>query len=80
MRSSLRVARLARKMTQAQVAEMARIDRASYTHIERGTRNPSMEVAQSIARVLGQTVDELFFDEDVSQRDNDDLSAAQHIA
>lgn len=68
MRYELYKARKEKRMTQAQIAQLIGIDRASYTHIERGTRNPSMDVAQAIAKALGKTVDALFFASDVSLR------------
>lgn len=62
MRRALYRARIEKGLTQAEVAKLVGINRASYTHIERGTRNPSMHVARAIARVLNRTVDELFAD------------------
>jgi len=40
-------------MTQEDVAKLANIDRAYYTMIENGTRNPSVRVAKRIALALG---------------------------
>ncbi len=41
-----------KNMTHAQVAEQVGISRAYYTAIESGTRRPSPEVAQAIAKAL----------------------------
>jgi transcriptional regulator with XRE-family HTH domain len=40
-------------MTHEDVAERAGIQRPYYTMIENGTRNPSVEVAKRIAKVMG---------------------------
>jgi putative transcriptional regulator len=55
--------------TQAKVAEGAGINRASYVHIERGTRNPSLEVALKIAEFLKCKVDDIFSASEVSESD-----------
>jgi len=38
--------------SQAEVAKLANISRSYYTHIEMGTKQPSVNVAKSIASVL----------------------------
>lgn len=40
-------------LTQEEVAKMAKIQRAYYTMIEKGKRNPSVIVAKQIADILG---------------------------
>lgn len=42
-----------RKLNHQQVAKGAGIERAYYTMIESGNRNPSVEVAKAIASVMG---------------------------
>lgn len=46
-------------LTQAYVAEQAGITQAMLCQIERGTKNPSLQVGMDIAALLGCTVDEL---------------------
>lgn len=41
------------KKTHEEIAEAAGIERAYYTMIENGTRNPSVEVAKRIAAAMG---------------------------
>jgi len=53
MREWLRNRRTDKKMTQEDVAKLANIDRAYYTMIENGSRNPSVRVAKRIALALG---------------------------
>lgn len=40
-------------LTHEEVAVAAKISRSTYTNIELGKRNPSVEVAKAIAKVLG---------------------------
>ncbi len=44
--------RLARGLTQEQVAKLAGVDRTTITKIENGTLRPSVKTAQKIAQVL----------------------------
>jgi putative transcriptional regulator len=53
MRKWLKEIRLTKKLTQHDVADKVGIERAYYTMIETGNRNPSVEVAKSIAKTLG---------------------------
>ncbi|UHA74560.1 helix-turn-helix transcriptional regulator [Paenibacillus sp. 481] len=40
-------------MTQKEVAALSMIERSSYSNIERGRRDPSVQVAKRIGQVLG---------------------------
>lgn len=51
-REWLKKIRLQKALTQQDVADKANIRRAYYTMIEQGNRNPSVNVAKSIANVL----------------------------
>jgi len=70
MRKSLYDRRKAKGYTQAEVAERSGIDRASYVHIERGSRNPSLNVAIKIAEVLECQVEDIFLTSEVSKCHN----------
>ncbi|MBS3949183.1 MAG: helix-turn-helix transcriptional regulator [Peptococcaceae bacterium] len=61
MRTWLLQLRNERSLTQEDVAARTGIQRAYYTQIENGTRNPSVTVARRLADVLG-CVWTLFFD------------------
>ncbi|MDK1718686.1 helix-turn-helix transcriptional regulator [Dellaglioa algida] len=52
MRTWLKEKRTIKGMTQQEVADKSGIKRAYYTAIENGTRRPSPEVAQGIAKTL----------------------------
>lgn len=60
MRTQLIRARKEAGLTQKQVATAAGIDRSFYTHIERGTRTPSLLTAIRIAEILNKDVGQLF--------------------
>jgi len=50
--SIMKERRLARGLTQEQVAKLAGVDRTTITKIENGTAKPSVKTAQKIAQVL----------------------------
>src|ERR1700719_2421018 len=59
-------------MTQQQVAFSSFIDRSYYSQLESGKRNPSVNVAKNIAKVLD--FDPLLFFQDVN------ISSPEHVA
>jgi len=52
LRTWLKELREKKRMTQSQVAENCEISRSYYTHIENGTKTPTVKVAKKIASVL----------------------------
>ncbi|MCD5360507.1 MULTISPECIES: helix-turn-helix domain-containing protein [Chromobacterium] len=48
------------RLSQEELAERAGIDRTYISGVERGVRNPSLDVMQRIARGLGVDLDVLF--------------------
>lgn len=56
----LRLARLARGVSQAELAELAGVTRQAVAGVEAGRWDPSLRVALALARGLGVGVDELF--------------------
>jgi putative transcriptional regulator len=71
LRRKLLEARKEAGFTHEKIAQELGISRAHYTHIELGTRNPSLELAVEIARLLNKSLDEIFLPEEVSKRDTD---------
>jgi transcriptional regulator with XRE-family HTH domain len=57
---AIRHLRLRRNLTQEELAHQALLHRTYLTDIERGTRNPSIEVVEKLANGLGISVSELF--------------------
>lgn len=62
MRLKLREIRIKRNLTQKELAELAKIDRATYTNIELGNKNPSLSVARKIKDALKYEDDDIFFE------------------
>lgn len=52
MRSFLLEARLDCNMTQDEVSTKAKISRSYYTHIEKGSKTPSVEISKRLASIL----------------------------
>ena len=50
-------------LSQEEVAEKSRISRSYYGLIENGLRNPSYSIANDIAMVFNQNVEQIFEDE-----------------
>lgn len=58
-------------LTQAYVARQAGITQAMLCWIERGTRNPTLQVGMAIAKVLGCTVEDLLAGYEPGTMEND---------
>lgn len=56
---NIRRVRLERGMTQAYLAEKAGITQAMLCQIERGTKNPSLQVGKEISDILGCGMEKL---------------------
>lgn len=59
---NIRQAREATGLTQAYVAEQAGISQAMLCQIERGTKNPSLQIGKGIADILKVSLNELLED------------------
>ena len=60
--SSLHEHRLARGLTQAELAARAGVSRQLVVAVETGVNRPAVDAALGLARALGTTVEELFRD------------------
>ncbi|HCI59927.1 helix-turn-helix transcriptional regulator [Ruminococcus sp.] len=58
----LKSARAALDISQQQLAEMVGVSRQTISAIEKGDYNPTINLCISICKVLGKTLDELFWD------------------
>ena len=58
----LKRARAALDISQQQLAEMVGVSRQTISAIEKGDYNPTINLCISICKVLGKTLDELFWD------------------
>ena len=59
----LKAARAARDWSQQQLAEAVGVSRQTINAIEKGDYNPTIRLCIAICRVLGCTLDELFWED-----------------
>lgn len=59
----LKSARAALDISQQQLAEIVGVSRQTISAIEKGDYNPTINLCISICKVLGKTLDELFWNE-----------------
>lgn len=62
MKSNLRHERLAKGMSQADLAEVAEVSRQTINSIEVGRYSPSLELAFRLARIFNLKIEELFYE------------------
>lgn len=60
----LKAARAGKDMSQQELADAVGVSRQTISAIEKGDYNPTIKLCRSICRVLGKTLDELFWEED----------------
>ena len=60
----LKAARAALDMSQQDLADKVGVSRQTINAIEKGDYNPTIKLCLSICRVLGKTLDELFWSEE----------------
>ncbi|MDO4312626.1 MAG: helix-turn-helix transcriptional regulator [Eubacteriales bacterium] len=60
----LKSARAALDMSQQQLADRVGVSRQTMNAIEKGDYNPTIKLCIAICKVLGRTLDELFWEED----------------
>ncbi|MBE9635759.1 helix-turn-helix domain-containing protein [Salipiger mangrovisoli] len=65
---NLKRIRTARGLSQAKLAELANVKQATISRIESGTNNPSLAVADQIAKALNVSTVELFGIPELEQR------------
>ena len=60
----LKAARAAMGLSQQALAELCGVSRQTIVAIEKGDYNPTINLCRQIYRVLGKTLDELFWEDD----------------
>lgn len=60
----LKAARAAMDMSQQELADKVGVSRQTINAIEKGDYNPTIQLCKSICKILGKTLDELFWDEE----------------
>ena len=61
---ALKAARAEKDLTQTALAKAVGVSRQTINAIEKGDYNPTIKLCRGICRVLGKTLDELFWEED----------------
>lgn len=59
----LKAARAALDLSQQELADRTGVSRQTISAIEKGDYNPTINLCRAICRVLGKTLDELFWEE-----------------
>ncbi|ACV61551.1 transcriptional regulator, XRE family [Desulfofarcimen acetoxidans DSM 771] len=60
----IKAARAAKDMTQKDLADAVGVARQTMNAIEKGDYNPSINLCISICKILGKTLDQLFWEDD----------------
>lgn len=58
----IKAARAERDLTQKELAEAVGVSRQTINAIEKGEYNPTIHLCRAICRVLGKTLDDLFWE------------------
>ncbi|MFL2136686.1 helix-turn-helix transcriptional regulator [Ruoffia sp. FAM 24228] len=66
MLNKIKIARMEKKLTQEELAIKIGVTRQTIGLIEKGKYNPSLQLCISIAKSLGKTLDDLFWEEDIN--------------
>ena len=59
----MKSARAALDLSQQQLADLVGVSRQTINAIEKGEYNPTINLCRSICKVLGKTLDDLFWEE-----------------
>ena len=63
----IKAARAEKDMTQSALAQAVGISRQTVNAIEKGEYNPTIRLCRSICRVLGKSLDELFWEDEENE-------------
>lgn len=58
------LARTEKELSQAELAQQAGVTRQTISLIEKGEYNPSLKLCTAICRILGKTLNDIFWEED----------------
>ena len=64
----IKVARAEKDMTQRALAEAVGVSRQTMNAIEQGEYNPTIKLCRAICKVLGKSLDELFWEENDDEK------------
>ena len=63
----LKAARAAMDLSQQELADQVGVSRQTISAIEKGDYNPTIKLCRTICKVLGKTLDELFWEEEENE-------------
>ena len=66
---SIKAARAQKDMTQKDLAQAVGVSRQTINAIEQGEYNPTIKLCRAICRALGKTLDELFWEDDINEKE-----------
>lgn len=66
---AIKVARAEKDMTQKALAEAVGVSRQTMNAIEQGEYNPTIKLCRAICRVLGKSLDDLFWEDDKDEEE-----------
>jgi putative transcriptional regulator len=64
VKNKVKITRMEQKITQEQLARRVRVTRQTIGLIEKGVYNPTLQLCIGIAKALGKTLDDLFWEVD----------------
>lgn len=67
----MKSARAALDLSQQQLADKVKVSRQTINAIEKGDYNPTIKLCIAICRMLGKTLDELFWEEEDAGRESE---------
>ena len=70
MKNRLKVLRAERDLSQADLADQLGVSRQTINAIETGKYDPSLPLAIKMARLFGQSVEQIFFLEDAPNKES----------
>ncbi len=71
MNEKMKFARLERQLSQAELARAVGVSRQTVNMIESGSYNPTLELCVRICRTLGLTLNDLFWEEPITDEEED---------
>lgn len=74
MNRKLKLARVAKDLSQQELADLVDASRQTIGLIEKGRFNPSLSLCLRLARALDRTLDELFWEEEVDHESTQSAS------
>lgn len=65
----LKVARVAKDLSQEELANLVGVTRQTINMIEKGNYNPTLNLCISICKVLDKTLDEIFWEDENNEKE-----------